>query len=153
MDGELIDGKIFLLQNQDQQSSDSDEDATVETIVSDFTASRQDIHCLNSLEENNLLSSVLTPHAHYPHSRETTRAEFERFDGKRQRAYKTWRRDKQGFSKNEFKYIYRNEMNGSAALRWDKDHLSYILRVNYQWAEKLRGILTEDCFPEYYITS
>jgi len=151
MDGEFIDGETFLLQHQDQQTNDSEDDATDETSVSDVTEPAQEIHyCFNTPEHDNGPSPLLN---RYDHSRETTRAEFESFDGKRKGAFKTWRRDKQGISKNEYTDISRREMNGSPSLRWDMDHLSYVLRENYPWAQKLRGILTDDCFPDYYVTS
>jgi len=151
IDGEFIDGESFLLQHQDQQSNDSEDDSADEISVSDVTESEpvQEIRdCFDSDDHGPppLLNR-------YDHSRDTTRAEFESFDDDRKKAFKTWRRDKQGISKNEYKVIYRREMNGSPALRWDMDHLSYVLRENYPWAQKLRGIVTEDCFPDYYVSS
>ena len=142
MTGEFIDSETFLLLNQlsEEQSDEFEEDDSEETSVSDVTTAELS-------QEEEIPSRVSK---RYNHSSETTRAEFERFDGKQHGAYKIWRRDKQGFSKKEYIQVYSKEMGSSPALRWDMDNLSWVFKENYPWAQQLRGILTDDCFPEYY---
>jgi hypothetical protein len=174
MEGEFIDSETFLLLSQlsEEHPAESEEDNIAEASVSDVTtvssipsirdffgtrnntpqpSPGSDIRAFfDSPKEDHAPTPLIT---RYKHSREITRAEFESFDGKQHGAYKIWRRDKQGFSKKEYIEVYTKEMNGSPALRWDIDHLSWIFKENYQWAQQLKGILTEDCFPEYYVTS
>ena len=171
MTGEFIDSESFLLLSQlsEEQPIESEEDDIAETSVSDMTtvssrpsisdffAPRNNTHpqspgsdiraFLNSSQEEDVTRRVSK---RYNHSSDTTRAEFEQFDGKQHGAYKIWRRDKQGFSKKEYIQVYSKEMGSSPALRWDMDNLSWVFKENYPWAQHLRGILTDDCFPEYY---
>jgi hypothetical protein len=144
MEGEFIDSEAFLLliQLSEEQPTDSEEDDIAESSVLDVTEV--------SSQEDDVPTQVSK---RYPHSRDITRAEFESFNEKQHGAYKIWRRDKQGFSKKEYIDVYKKEMKRSPALTWDMDHLSWIFKEKYQWAEQLRDILTEDCFPDYYVTS